>query len=69
MNKNAGFDVLRRASEDDMGTVEVAGYVASMLAGLRQLTGSPSHRDIAFLDSLLATAEEEAKNLATRIYN
>ena len=67
MNKNAVVDVLSRAGE--MGTVEVAAYVASMLEGLRQLTGTRRTRDIAFLDDLLATAEEEAKNLTTRIYN
>lgn len=57
-----------RVDLEDLGTSEVATYVASMLAGLRELTGRPS-KDLALLDYLLATAEGEAENLSTRIYN
>lgn len=54
---------------ESMDTPEVASYVASMIQGLRLLTGRKSSADMAFLDYLLETAEDEASNLASRSFN
>jgi hypothetical protein len=49
-------------------TRATASYAADMLKGLRQLT-RVGQKDLAFLDYLLAMAEEEAACLAANVYH
>jgi hypothetical protein len=51
------------------GTVEIAGYVADTVKGIRRLTKRTGRRDLAFLDYLLALAEQEAEGLASNVYH
>jgi hypothetical protein len=51
------------------GTVEIAGYVADSLKGIRRLTKRTGRKDVAFLDYLLALAEQEADSLASNVYH
>lgn len=51
------------------GTIEIAGYVADTLKGIRRLTKRTGSRDLAFLDYLLALAEQEAESLASNVYH
>ncbi len=50
-------------------TVELATYVGELLRGMRQLTRQTEQTDLAFLDYLLAMAEEESGCLAANIYH
>lgn len=50
-------------------TLEVANYVLETAKGLRNVTRLAGRRDLAFLDYLLAMAEDEATNLAARAYH
>lgn len=50
-------------------TLEVANYVLEAAKGLRNVTRLAGRRDLAFLDYLLAMAEDEATNLAARAYH
>ena len=50
-------------------TVELAIYVGELLKGVRQLTRQTEQKDLAFLDYLLAMAEEESGCLAANIYH
>jgi hypothetical protein len=49
-------------------TVELATYVGELLKGMRQLTRQ-GQKDLAFLDYLLAMAEEESGCLAANVYH
>jgi hypothetical protein len=51
------------------GTPEIAGYVTDSLKGIRRLTKRTGRKDIAFLDYLLALAEQEADSLASNVYH
>ena len=64
--------VKRKPNPDDLNsleTIDVASYIASIIKGIRGLTRRPTHKDLNFLDQLLAIAEEEASILASRIYH
>lgn len=50
-------------------TTDVASYVADMVKGLRELTGEAGARELAFLDYLLAMAEDEATKLGSNVYH
>ena len=50
-------------------TIELATYVGELLRGVRQLTRQSGHKDLAFLDYLLAMAEEESGCLAANVYH
>jgi hypothetical protein len=50
-------------------TIELATYVGELLKGVRQLTRQAEQKDLAFLDYLLAMAEEESGCLAANIYH
>ena len=50
-------------------TVELAAYVGELLKGVRQLTRQSGQKDLAFLDYLLAMAEEESGCLAANVYH
>jgi hypothetical protein len=50
-------------------TVELAAYVGELLRGVRQLTRQAGQKDLAFLDYLLAMAEEESGCLAANVYH
>jgi len=50
-------------------TVELATYVGELLKGVRQLTRQTGQKDLAFLDYLLAMAEEESGCLAANVYH
>ena len=50
-------------------TVELATYVGELLKGVRQLTRQAGQKDFAFLDYLLAMAEEESGCLAANVYH
>jgi hypothetical protein len=50
-------------------TVELAIYVGELLKGVRQLTRQAGRKDLAFLDYLLAMAEEESGCLAAHVYH
>jgi aspartate/tyrosine/aromatic aminotransferase len=45
---------------------KAASYVAEMLRGLQSFTKRSPAQELVFLNFLLATAEREAKDLATR---
>lgn len=49
-------------------TVELAAYVGELLRGVRQLTRQAGQKELAFLDYLLAMAEEESGCLAANVY-
>lgn len=51
------------------GTPEIAGYVTDSLKGIRRLTKRTGRKDLAFLDYLLALAEQEADSLASNVYH
>jgi hypothetical protein len=51
------------------GTVELAAYVGELLRGVRQLTRHAGQKDLAFLDYLLAMAEEESGCLTANVYH
>ena len=50
-------------------TVELAAYVGELLKSVRQLTRQAGQKDLAFLDYLLAMAEEESGCLAAHVYH
>jgi hypothetical protein len=50
-------------------TSDVASYALSILQGVRRVTRQSGNKDLTFLDYLLAIAEDEASNLASRIYH
>jgi len=50
-------------------TVELATYVGELLKGVRQLTRQAGQKDLAFLEYLLAMAEEESGCLAANVYH
>jgi hypothetical protein len=50
-------------------TVELAAYVGELLRGVRQLTRQAGQKELAFLDYLLAMAEEESGCLAANVYH
>ena len=50
-------------------TIELATYVGELLKGVRQLTRQTGQKDLAFLDYLLAMAEEESGCLAANVYH
>jgi hypothetical protein len=50
-------------------TGELATYVGELLKGVRQLTRQAGQKDLAFLDYLLAMAEEESGCLAANVYH
>lgn len=50
-------------------TCDVASYTLSILKGVRRLTRQSGNKDLTFLDYLLAIAEDEASNLASRVYH
>jgi hypothetical protein len=58
----------RQAATEPSPTMATATYAADMLKGLRQLT-RVGRKDLAFLDYLIAMAEEEAACLATNVYH
>ena len=49
--------------------VELATSVGELLKGVRQLTRQTGQKDLAFLDYLLAMAEEESGCLAANVYH
>jgi hypothetical protein len=51
------------------GTAEIAGFVADSLKGIRRLTKRTGRKDLAFLDYLLALAEQEADSMASNVYH
>ena len=51
---------------DAASPMDVATYVLEAAKGLRRITRQSAHRDLAFLDYLLAMAEDEASKLAGR---
>lgn len=56
-------------TDTPIGTVDIASYVATMIQGLRQLTGQQSYQDLELLDRMLETAGEEAVKVAARSLN
>ena len=50
-------------------TVELATYVGELLKGVRLLTQQAGQKDLAFLEYLLAMAEEESGCLAAHVYH
>lgn len=50
-------------------TVEVATYVGELVKSVRQITRVAGQKDLAFLDYLLAMAEEESGCLAANVYH
>lgn len=73
-NRIEKFDKKARARETEHGvsppgTVEIAGYVSDTVKGIRRLTKRTGSRDLAFLDYLLALAEQEAESLASNVYH
>jgi hypothetical protein len=50
-------------------TIELATYVGELLKGVRQLTRQAGQKDLAFLEYLLAMAEEESGCLAANVYH
>jgi hypothetical protein len=50
-------------------TCDAASYTLSILRGVRRVTRQSGNKDLTFLDYLLAIAEDEAANLASRVYH
>ena len=59
----------REGVEGTNKTVEIALYVADMIRGMRQMTKQSEQKDLAFLDYLLATVQDEALTLSSRVYH
>ena len=57
------------ATEAAPSTTDVSSYIADMIKGLRELTRKPDGREMAFLDYLLAMAEDEACKLGSNVYH
>ncbi len=57
------------ALPEPTSTMDVAMQVLEAAKGLRQMTRLAGQRDLAFLDYLLAMAEDEASKLAERAYH
>ena len=58
-----------RAPGDTNKTVEVAAYIGELVRSVRQITRVAGQKDLAFLDYLLAMAEEESGCLAANAYH
>ena len=50
-------------------TLHISSYVHTMLKGIRELTRQSGQKDLKYLDYLLAVAEDEASNLASKPYH
>lgn len=59
----------RSLQQQKPGTKDVASYALSLVRGVRAMTRQGDNKDLSFLDYLLAIAEDEAANLASRVYH
>ncbi len=53
----------------DLTATEVGCYVRDLAHGMRQLTQRIDHKEIRFLDYLLAILEEESRKIAEHSYH
>ena len=53
----------------DLTATEVGCYVRDLAHGMRQITQHIDHKEIRFLDYLLAILEEESRKIAEHSYH